>query len=159
MTLLDEYIAVGIAGLERVIEPPTGPLGYGIDLDCIADVTEDFDEIDPNSPRAIVQGVIRIWTTPRGALADDPNYGIDLRSYCNRGMSTTDARSLAVGLAGEAKKDDRVSDITVELTASARQLDVKARIWPADPALQPFSFTFAVTDAQVLLDTLTIQGA
>ena len=157
-SIIDAAIAADLATLEREVQPSTAALGYGIDLDCVADVTEDFAETDPESPEGIAQATIRRLTTPRGSLADEPDYGFDLRSYANRGVATAELRTLALAVASEAGKDDRVLRADVDLAASlvARTLDVLIRIMPADPALQEFALTFVVTDADVLLDTITI---
>jgi hypothetical protein len=155
-------IAADLATLTREVDPPSGPLGYGRDLSCVLDVTPDFAEIDPMSLEAISQALIRRLITPRGALVDDPDYGLDLRGYCNRGATTAELRGLSSAVRGECRKDDRVDDVlvtlTLELVAAAQRLSVQLTVTPADPTLATFTLTFAVTSAGVLTDTLTVTG-
>lgn len=145
-----------LATLTRVVDPPTGDLLYGRDLSCVTDLEPTLEEIDQASPRAIVQAVIRRFITPRGTLLDDPDYGLDVRGYCNRGVTQRDLRALSGALRGEAQKDDRVARADVSVTATNATLSIQVFITPADPALQDFSFTFSVTSAEVL--RVTING-
>ncbi len=157
-SVIESALAAELATLTREVEPSTEPLGFGIDLDCVTDVTEDFAETDPRSPKGIAQGAIRCLTTPRGSLVDDPDYGFDLRAVTSRGVATGELRGIASAIAGEVTKDDRISDVTVELSASLanQTLDVKLRIQPKDPALGTFSLTFVVTSAEVLINTISL---
>lgn len=147
-----------LATLTRVQDVPTGKLAFGRDLLCIFDLDPLLGEVDPNDPRAIVQAVIRRYITPRGALIDDPDYGLDIRAHCNRGITQRDLRALAGAMQGEAQKDDRVARAAVSLTADsrARTLVAKVEIIPVDPREQEFTFTFAVDSAEVL--RVTING-
>lgn len=159
----DAAIAAELATLAPVTAPATEPLGYGTDLSCVLDVADDFGEVDPQSPAAIVQALLRRYVTPRGTLPDDQEYGLDVRRYCNRGVTLVDLRSLSGQMVSEARKDDRIDDATVEVTTAdevllSRVLVAKVVITPADPALQAFTFTFAVTSAGVLTDTIGISN-
>lgn len=146
--------SVSLSLLTRVVDPPAGALGYGTDLSCTTDLTPTLSEVDPSSPLAIVEAVIRRFTTPRGALIDDPDYGLDVRGHLNRAATTNDLRALAGALRGEAQKDDRVAEANVQLTASLSAMSIKVFITPADQNLQDFTFTFAVTDSSVLMVTI-----
>ena len=67
-------------------------------------------------------------------------------------------RAIAGALSGEAQKDDRVAEAEVSLVATLRattRTQVQVMITPADPALQDFEFTFAVTGGDVLTGTIT----
>lgn len=158
--VLDASLQANLATLERVNDPTTGELGFGVEPICVTDVREDFADVDPASPTAIVYATIRRWTTPRGMLPDDLDYGRDLRAYCNQAMTLERLRSLAQSLASEAEKDDRVSECAVTMRASlvTRTLELQASITPNDPTLAPFLFTFAVTDGQVLIDTIAVEN-
>lgn len=151
-------ISAQLATLSRVVVVPTGELKYGIDLSCVTDFDPTLAEVDPASPIAIVQAVIRRFTTPRGALADDQNYGLDIRGHVNRAATPRDLRALSGALQGEAQKDDRVLEALVQLTASLRPpstLSAQVQLVPADPRLQTFSFTFAATSSEILMGTIT----
>lgn len=157
---VDAALAREIAAITPIDTPATEPLGYGIDVDCVTDCTDDFATLDSESPRAIVQWLLRVYQTPRGML-DDPDLGCDVRGYCNRGVTVDDLRTLQTRMASEARKDDRIENARVTVTASlaSKQLDCLVEIAPANPALTDFSLTFSVTEAGVLLDTLKITGA
>lgn len=159
--ILDASLQANLAGLARVVDPVTSaPLGFGTEPICVTDVTEDFADVDPASPTAVVYATIRRWTCPRGALPDDLDYGRDVRAYCNRAVTLEQLRGLAQSLASEAEKDDRVSECSVQLRASvaARTLEIHATITPNDPSIAPVTFTFAVTDGQVLIDTIAVEN-
>jgi hypothetical protein len=140
-----DAIARELALLKREVETPTGPLGYGLDLSCVSDVTPELAEVDPFSPVGIAEAVIRRLTTPRGGLVDDPDYGLDLRGYCNRGTTLDELRDLAGQCRSEVTKDDRIEEALFTITTPTRsELNVSARITPADPSLELFSFTFTI---------------
>lgn len=145
-------IAQQMTELTRVVDPPVAPFVYGRDLSCVTDLSPTLAEVDPSSPRAIVEAVIRRFTTPRGGLADDADYGLDIRAHVNRGHTERDLRALSGALGGEARKDDRVSEASVQLSAAVNssEMTVHVVIVPADPALHDFDFTFAVTSGDVL---------
>lgn len=158
--VLDASLQKNLAELVRVTDVPAPPLGFGIEPICVTDVTEDFADVDPASPQCLVYATIRRWTCPRGTLPDDQDYGRDVRAYCNRPMTPDQLRALAQSLASEAEKDDRVAECAVTLRASlaTRTLDLHGVITPNDPTVAPFTFTFAVTDAVVLIDTIAVEN-
>lgn len=150
-----DSIAADLAELTRIVPVPTPPLGYGNDLSCVEDVTEALDEVDPFSPVAIGEALLRRLTTPRGQLPDDPDYGFDIRGYCNRGVPTGELRELAGQIRSEVSKDDRVEDASVTVTVpDLSTMSVRIEVTPADPLLDPFSLTFAVVSGQLLLEAL-----
>jgi hypothetical protein len=140
--------------LERVTDPPEAPLAWGQDLSCVDDVREDFGETAAGSPRILAEALVRRLTTPRGALLDDPDYGIDLRSYCNRGVTLEDLRSLQARARAEATKDERIESVSLTVTTdpAGSSIRLEPRIAPADPNTKPFAFVVSVTDATVLLE-------
>ncbi len=147
-----------IATLTREVDPPDPALiSYGSDLDCVTDCTDDFAELDQNTPLAIAQSAIRRLDCPRGGNPDDADYGLYLPGYVNRGVEQNDLRELNGLINGELRKDDRISDLVVQLTYDAtvsKSLSVAIQITPEDPNVAPFVFTFSVTDADVLLETI-----
>jgi hypothetical protein len=150
--------AAELATMVRVVDAPTGALGYGTDLSCTTDVDERLTEVDPQTPRAIAESIIRRFITPRGALIDDGDYGLDVRGHLNRGITQQDLRALSGALQSEAQKDDRVLAAHVELRVdtSAGEMFVNVTIAPADPNAEPFTFVFSVTSGAVL--GVTIHG-
>jgi hypothetical protein len=150
--------ALELASFTRIVAVPTGALAYGTDLSCTLDLDPKLAEVDPASPKAIVQAIIRRFVTPRGALIDDENFGLDVRSLLNRGITQTDLRALSGALTGESRKDDRVALSDVKLTVNLVTLEASIQVFitPEDPELRDFDFTFAVIDGEVL--GVTING-
>lgn len=168
MTLVLDSMAEQIAALpgtvgdgqfiEALTPSPSGDLGFGTDLSCIDDVTETLEEVDPFSQEAIAQASIRRITTPRGSMIDDPDYGLDIRGYANKGVTLSDLRDLAGLIRAEVTKDDRVDDAQVNVTSSGvaagRRLFVSLVLTPSDPSVSTFTLTLAVTDGAVLLEAM-----
>lgn len=156
---LKEVIARETALLEKLVDAPEAPFGYGVDLVCVTDLREDFGEENHESQDAIGHAVLRRWITPRGQNPDDPDYGEDIRGFLNKGITTKDIREKAGKLKQEAEKDDRVGACTVTLTPSpdGRELRVSAAIVPKDPAVETFTLTFAVTSGAQVLKEIAIQ--
>jgi hypothetical protein len=155
MTIVTDAIAADIATLTRLVAVPTGALGYGTDLSCVSDISETLVEVDAFSSLGIAQALLRRLGTPRGRLADDLSYGLDLRGYCNRAVPASELRDLAGQVRGECAKDDRVYDATVTVTSpDTSSLTVSIVVQPADPDLEPFSLTLAVESGQILLEAV-----
>lgn len=128
-------------------DPPAGgELGYGTDLSCTTALDPGLAEVDPSSPSAIVEALIRRYITPRGGLLDDPNYGYDVRAWLNRGATNASLQALAGAMQAEARKDDRVLDVEITITTDNNlPLSIRVVVTPVAPAVEPFEFTFAVT--------------
>lgn len=155
MTAVSDFIDSEIALLTREVVAPVAPFGYGVDLSCIDDVTDDLSEVDPSSVIALGEALLRRLTTPRGTLPDDRGYGIDVRSYCNLGMSTQDTRDLGSKIRSEVTKDDRVDDAVVTVgDAVSTQLSISIQVTPIDRTLGVFTLTLSVTDGQLLLEAI-----
>jgi hypothetical protein len=152
-----QSLAAQMPTLTRVVDAPVGELVYGVDLSCVTDLHPGLAEVELDSPSAIVEAVIRRYLTPRGALLDDANYGLDVRSHLNRGVTSRELRAISGALTGEAQKDDRVVRAEVRmqsvLGATAR---LQVLIEPADPELESFDFTFSVASGETL--AVTIDG-
>lgn len=135
--------------------PPTATgldLAYGTDLSCTTALDPGLAEVDPASPSAIVEALIRRFITPRGGLLDDPNYGYDVRAWLNRGATSSSLQSLAGAMQAEARKDDRVLDVEIMITTDVNlPLSIRVVVTPVEPDLEPFEFTFTVTATGALL--------
>jgi hypothetical protein len=155
VTVSIEAQLVEIAAGGRVADVPEPPLYWGSDLSCVTDCDASFSELPPGTALIIAQAGARRLITPRGAVLDDPDLGFDLRSYCNRGVTTEDLRTLQTRCAAELLKDERSQSVNVEVTLQQPSgLSVKAQLTPADPALAPFAFVFAVSDESTLLELI-----
>jgi hypothetical protein len=154
-TVLDA-IDADLATLAREVTTPSDDtaLGYGTDLSCVSDITDELTEVDPLSQQAVGEAVIRRLTTARGTLPDDPDYGIDLRTYANRGTTLTELRELSGMCGSEILKDDRIDDASVSVTSSGRSLTVAVRLTLAIPGVAPFGLTFTVTSGSAVLEAI-----
>lgn len=158
-----DAIAADVALLTREIDPPTGPLGYGSDLSCADDLTEDMAEVEGFSVLALGQAIVRRLDCPRGGLPDasapsktDLNYGMELSSYLNRPTTTTELRNLASNIRLEVTKDDRIAavDVTVTSSPDGSSLAIDLHVTPVDPTIGQFAMTLSVTSAAVLLESI-----
>lgn len=155
MTVVTDAIAAELATLSQEILPPGPPLAYGVDLSCVTDATDAFDELDPDSPLGIAQMVIRTLTAPRGSLPDDLNRCTDIHAWLNRGVEQRQLQSYESQARGECRKDDRVSDATVTITLlTYNTARIAIQLQPADPTAQDFELVFTVDDQQALLESI-----
>ena len=154
--LVQASIAEQIATLQRVVDAPVAPFGYGTDLSCVTDLAEDLAEVDPTSNQAIAEALIRRLITPRGGLPDDPDYGFDLRGLLNRGVTLAELRAVTGQARSEVRKDDRVADakVSAAFCLQGSTLSVSVEVTPADVDNDTFSFTFALTDTAVTIEVI-----
>lgn len=149
LALLDD------SAFERIVPVPGEPLGYGVDLAGIEDSDETFSELDPESPVGIWQALVHRWSTPRGKLDDDPEYGRDLVAMLNVGIEQKDLQALGGQLAAEGEKDDRVQSLSVEVIAiTAERYEIRVLITPERPSLKPFERVLAVESGEILTEAL-----
>lgn len=150
-------MATELASLQRVTDTPRAPFGYGADISCASDIAADMAEV--SGRLVLAQALIRRLDCPRGALPDDAAYGIDLRSYCNRGVTADEVRALAGQVRNELEKDDRVdrASVVVRPSATAQTLAIEIAITAVDPDVEAFTLTLSVSSAAVLLEELRIR--
>lgn len=151
-------IDAGLLELTPVVRTPTAPLGYGSDLSCDSDLTEDMRELAGDDVLVLAQALLRRLDTVRGSIVDDPDQGLDLRGYLNSGKTDAELRALERNVELEWRKDDRVGKAEVTVTFAAvdgSEIRVSGKVTPADPTRSPFSMVVAVTSAGALLAELT----
>ena len=134
----------------------------GTDVDTFLLNDEGVTDLDPNfgllnGPKAIAQSVARLWLSDPGSLITNEAAGRNIRNllsaeFDDRPESLAHVRAL---LAAEARREERVEDIAVDLTfdTANESLKVSATIQPADPSITPFSFVLTiskVTSATIL---------
>lgn len=160
MTLVTDAIAEGLAELERVQDHPVAPFGYGSDLSCSSDLTPSMQEVAGDSIAALSQAIVRRLDCPRGALPDDADYGLDLRSYVNRGTTADEIRGLAGAIRNEVTKDDRIDAVKVTLTPSptGREIEVSLAVTPIDHRVGGFTLTLSATSSALLLEEIGAQA-
>lgn len=159
-TLVKARIDEEVALLERTVDTPTAPFGYGTDISCDSDVDELARDVDGFTTLALAQAAVRRLDCPRGALPDDANYGIDLRSYLNRPTTSQELLALGGQVRNELKKDDRIDTVTVrtETFNAGTEMRLKIAIRPFDPRLGGFSLTLAVTSAGIVVEEIAANG-
>ncbi len=141
-----DRIALELAALPAVPVAAASDLGFGRDLRCVLDVRPDMAEVNPASPLGVGEAAIRRLITARGTLPGVPDYGLDVRAYCSRGVTAQDLRELEGRIRLELAKEERIEDTTVTVTTpSPGALSIQIEIRPADPARDPFPLTFALT--------------
>ncbi len=153
---MQEAIDSYLAELEREVDTPVEPFGYGTDLSCDSDLREDMGDVAGDTTLALAQALVRRLDCPRGSLPDDPDYGIDVRSYCNRGIAANEVRALAGQIRAELAKDDRVDTLTVTVKPSSTgsTLIVEVFVTPVDARLGGFALTLAVSSAELLIEEI-----
>lgn len=117
----------------------------------MADLTKDFRTV--SGRRALAEALWRRWTTDRGGLIDDPNYGENLTDHINDDMSPGDVQRALLAAMVEARKDERIVDIKGEVKLGAD--GVLTMTFEIDDGAGPFSLTAAVSD--VTVDLLTVE--
>ena len=137
--LADTPIATDATGLE-----------YGIDVSTFPDLDPQFRLI--SGRRAIVEVVMRRFSTPHGALLDDPDFGRNVREMLNEGLTPSVLYQWQHALQVEALKDERVlsAEVVFDTTRliSRGVLVISVALTDADG---PFRFVLAVDQMTVEL--------
>lgn len=151
-----DAIAAELATLEREVDAPTAPFGYGLDLSLVEDLMPTMEVTDPNATLGVAEAIVRRLDCQRGGLPDDADYGIDLRGMCNTPATTATLRQLAGVVRAEVTKDDRIerAEVTVAPSSTGDTLRFALRLTPVDPSIGTFSMTIAVTSAEILLEEI-----
>jgi hypothetical protein len=156
MGVLQETLPTLIAGVAREIAVPAGDLGFGADLSCVDDISPDAAVVPPDSPRAVAEAIYRRFTTPRGTLVDDEDYGFDVATMLGKATTAATIQAAQSELRAQALQDDRVDTVSVAITAARLTGAVGLRIEVSGAtAAGPFSLTLAVSDGGVLLEEMT----
>lgn len=147
------YLPVGL------VPKPTEPFGYGSDLSCVSDFTDNFDEVDPNSREGLTEYVFRLLTADKDSIPDAPGRGYNLRKLLHKGMTRAEIRAQEGFVRGEVVQDDRFDGVRVEMSIDVTKRDVPVRVrlflTPADPKIKPFDFVFAIKDdGEAMLEAL-----
>lgn len=126
---------------------------FGSCWSCVDDLTMPAIMVTGN--RVVAEAIARRWSTPRGGLVDDPNYGFDLTDYISDDVTQTDLGRIAALAGAEAKKDERVLSCAVTITLDlAGKLTVTGNV---RTATGPFQLVLAVSQVTVALLQVTNQ--
>lgn len=155
-TAVKTAIADELAKLVQIVDFPVDPFGYGSDISCDSDVDPDVVEVDPFTTLALAQAIVRRLDTPRGSLPDDKNYGIDVRSYVNRGVTAAEIQQLAGQISNELRKDDRIDTLTVTVRPSSTgtTLRIELAVRPVDSRIGGFTLTLSASSAAILIEEI-----
>jgi hypothetical protein len=157
--MTDEVAAIlaeETAALERIVSTPEAPFGYGSDLVCFDDMTENADETDPESTESLQQDSYHRVTTERGSVPDDPDFGIHLARYANKPCTRADLRDLESTIVNELEKDERVDSVVATVAQpSLSTLRIVIRVTPLDSKKNAFTLTIAVVNGQSHLEAVS----
>lgn len=120
--------------------------GLGQDIDC-------FDDLNPQMRMVggfanLGQALAHRLTTPRGTLADDPDYGTDTRMYLNAALPPTALAQLRGQVQAECRKDERVQSCQCAAVLNGSTLQLNLNV---GTSAGPFVLLLAVTSVSVTL--------
>lgn len=150
---------IGLALGVQVADDPV-VLGYGTDLSCAEDCDAVMSEVDPMSPQAVGEALIRRLSTAHGriiddpelliAVGEDPDYGYNLANMLHVDVTPLELAAKADLAAAECKKDDRVLTCTVTITRiGGSAFDVL--VYGVLVTGEAYSATLPLTDAASVL--------
>jgi phage baseplate assembly protein W len=119
------YMAEQIAELVPYHSEPVSPFGWGSDLDCANDLTENMAELTKDDMLLVVQSCYRRLTTRRGTLDYDPDYGIDVVHLLHSGVSQKDLIRIKGQVECELTKDDRLETVECRVTYADETLTLE----------------------------------
>ena len=98
---------------------------------------------------AVAEAILRRWTTSRGQLIDDPNYGFNVTDLVSDDLDKKDVAYAQQQLAQECEKDERVRSASVAVVLTAvGLLTISATV---TTAAGPFRLVAAVSAVSVSL--------
>lgn len=123
------------------------PIDFGVDLSCVDDLDPAMAEV--SGIEVLRQAIARRLMTPRGALWQDPNYGLDLRGYISKATDGAVLASLPGQVRLEILKDERIDSATVQVQrVTLFEIDMSVS---CTCGLGPFSLALSVSEAAVRL--------
>lgn len=152
---MSDFFDAELATLTRIVPAPVAPLGYGVDLACVADMLPTLAEVSPSLADGIRESLLRRLQTPRGFLAgidDDANYGFDVAGLLNTGTTEQALRGIEAGVRSEITRDDRVLSATVSAAYSSgtSTMTVSCLCIARDSSIGQFALVFSVNSMGVL---------
>lgn len=121
---------------------------FGVDIDCASDIGATLSVA--SGYRNLGNALARRYMTPRGDLFYDQDYGLDLREWINEGLTDSGISELVDLIEAEARKDDRVLDLSADVTfdRSTSKLTVAMDIETAEG---PYRMILGVDEVTVQL--------
>jgi hypothetical protein len=160
-TYSDDLPGNAATGMDRLVVPPTGDLGFGADLSCFDDFTPDFQMIDPASTLAVMQSNFRRLNTPLGFLdlINEPSdYGKDVRDMLQKGMKPGDAKQHQDEIREQLLLDDRNLTCDCRITETTDDPDGLEIEISGTTSAGPYSLTMALTDSGLLIKAMNAEG-
>jgi hypothetical protein len=103
--------------------------------------------------QCVAEAVARRWSTSRGGLIDDPDYGYNLTDMISADLAPSDISYAQEQLAAEAEKDERVLSAAVTLSLSIA--GVLMCVGVIMTSVGPFRMVVSVANATVSLLLVT----
>ncbi len=125
---------------------------YGVDFSCTSDLEDELRVI--SGPLVLAQALVRRWSTPRGMLIDDPDYGTDLRENINESVDNLALIRIRSECRAEALKDERVVDCVITASRYDQGTGVVTLMITIEAREESITMVLAVSDLTV--DLLTI---
>lgn len=150
-----DFIAAELALVVPAARTPAAAEGYGTDL--------EFGAAGLTPRLALVSGIALLGQdlahradTPKGALPDDPDYGIEggIRSWLHRGRTQRDLLVMAAELSGEFRKDDRVAAVVVRVVPDGAGLGVTCSVTPESTGSREFQLVIALTSTDLIAEVI-----
>jgi len=96
------------------------------------------------------QDILHRLTTRRGALLEDPDFGLDLKGLLNAVLPPSEFAALPGQVEAEVRKDERVDSVDVRITRSAESGPAEWEIaLTLGTASGPFELILSVSNARV----------
>jgi hypothetical protein len=156
-----DFISQATALLVPLSSVPADP-GYGIDLICVTDLDQRLLETAYDSNESLSQDLFHRVTTKRGSLADDLDYGIDLRGMLSSAQLPETLLNLQAAVEQECAKDPRVRDVSCSAVwnAQKQELNVSIAVRPyALTAVNGFQLIMTVTSGSAILESISNASA
>lgn len=110
--------------------------------------TLTFPSTQASGFRVVAEAIVRRWSTPRGRLIDDGNYGYDLTDLVQGDFDVHDVPRIAQQAGAEAEKDERVQSCSCTASFDGDTLAVTGNVQTAQG---PFRLVVTVKDFAVIL--------
>ncbi len=86
--------------------------------------------------RVVAEAIVRRWSTDRGGLIDDANYGFNLLDEVSDDIGLADLPRIGQQAGAEAEKDERVLSCRVTATFNAGVLSITGTVTTAQGPFQ-----------------------
>ncbi len=118
---------------------------FGTCWSCVSDVTMPAVMVSGNT--CVAEALLRRFTTPRGRLIDDPNYGLDIPSYIGTAQTSASLSKLARQANAEAAKDERVLRADLVISLALGVLRISGIVYTANGPFQLVAEVSSITVA------------